>query len=223
MLITCQHLISRELQLAGRRKAELINPLVFFSLVIALFPLGITPELKKLTELAVGALWVAALLASLLSLDLLFHHDYEDGTLEQLLLAAAPAQLLVLCKTCCHWLVTGLPLTLLSPLLALTMALPAKGIPLLMLTLALGTFTFSLLGSVGAALTVGLRKGGLVLTILIMPLFVPVIIFSTSAVQALLEAAAWRSQLALLAALCLTMLAISPWLTVTALRISLSD
>lgn len=223
MKIGLQQMLRREFTLAFRRRADLANPLFFFLIVTSLFPIGVTPDLEKLAEMATGVLWVSALLASLLSLDLLFRHDFEDGSLEQMLLSSVPAQLLVLCKVLTHWLVTGLPLTLLSPLLSIMLALPAHAIPLLMITLALGTLTLSLLGGIGAALTVGLRKGGLLLTILIMPLFVPVIIFGTSAVQAFILGNPWQAQLALLGAFCAGAFTLSPWLTVAALNITVGD
>jgi heme exporter protein B len=215
--------MQRELLISFRRRADLANPLFFFLIVVSLFPIGVTPDLNELSQMAPGVLWVAALLASLLSLDLLFRHDFEDGSLEQMLLSSIPPQLLVLCKALNHWLVTGLPLTILSPVLSIMLALPAQAIPLQMLTLALGTLTLSMLGGIGAAITVGLRKGGLLLTVLIMPLLVPVVIFGTSAVQAFINDSAWAAQLALLGAFCAGSIALSPWLTVTALRISVGE
>jgi len=223
MMVALTQMMKRELTLANRRRADLANPLFFFLIVVALFPIGVTPDLAKLSQMAPGVLWVAALLASLLSLDLLFRHDYEDGSLEQMLLSTVPPQLLVLCKIMSHWLVTGLPLTLLSPLLSVMLALPAGSVPLLMLTLALGTLTLSLLGSVGAALTVGLRKGGLLLTILIMPMFVPVIIFGTSAIQSFNNDMPWIAQLAMLGAFTAGSCVFSPWLAVAALNITVGD
>ncbi|HET8904725.1 MAG TPA: heme exporter protein CcmB [Saccharospirillum sp.] len=213
----------REMQLAYRRRSDLANPLLFFLIVVVLFPLGVTPDMSKLAEMAPGVLWVGALLANLLSLDLLFRSDYEDGSLEQMLLAAVPPTLLVLCKVSAHWLVTGLPLTLLAPLLSVMLGLPGSAIPLLMVSLALGTLCLSLIGSIGAALTVGLRKGGLLLTLLIMPLFVPVIIFGTGAVQAQVAGLPWLAQLAMLAAMTTGSLALAPLLTVAALRIAVGD
>lgn len=218
-----QGIMRRELQLAFRRRAELINPLLFFLIVVSLFPIGVTPELAKLSEMAVGVLWVTALLANLLSLDLLFRSDFDDGSLEQQLMANVPASLLVLVKMVTHWLVTGLPLTLMSPLLSMMLALPSQAIPLLMLTLALGTLTLSLLGGIGAALTVGLRKGGLLLTVLIMPLFVPVIIFGTGAVSAFIDQLPWLGHLALLAAMVTGSLVMAPLVTVLALEIAVED
>lgn len=223
MFAVLRRTFARELQLAYRRRADLANPLFFFLIVVSLFPIGVTPDLEKLSEMAPGVLWVAALLAALLSLDLLFKHDHDDGSLEQLLLSSVPAQLLVLCKIISHWLVTGLPLVLMSPLLSVMLALPSHAIPMLMLTLALGTFTLSLIGSVGAALTVSLRKGGLLLTVLIMPMFVPVIIFGTSAIQSISIGQPWVAEVAFLSAITLVALALTPWLTVAALHVAVGD
>jgi heme exporter protein B len=223
MIAALNQTFRRELTLAFRRRADLANPLFFFLIVVALFPIGVTPDLDVLSGMAPGVLWVAALLAALLSLDLMFRHDYEDGTLEQLLLSSVSPQMLVLCKIFCHWLVTGLPLALISPVLSVMLALPTQSIPILVLSLAIGTFTLSLIGSVGAALTVGLRKGGLLLTILIMPMFVPVIIFGTSAVQAFSMDASWSAQLAMLTAICAGAFALIPWLTVAALQVAVGD
>jgi len=215
--------LSREMTLAFRRRADLMNPLFFFIVVVSLFPIGITLDLEKLSVMAPGILWVAALLASLLSLDLMFRNDYDDGSLEQMLLSSVPPQLLVLCKIISHWLVTGLPLTLLSPVLSIMLALPAFTIPVLMLSLLLGTLALSLIGSVGAALTVGLRKGGLLLTILIMPMLVPVLIFGTSAVQSMANGMAWQGYLALLGAFTAGAFTLTPWLTVAALNVTVGD
>lgn len=217
------NMFRRELTLAARRKADLANPLFFFLIVVSLFPIGVTPDLEKLSEMAPGVLWVAALLAGLLSLDLLFRHDFDDGTLEQLLLSSVPPQLLVLFKVVSHWLVTGLPLTLLAPLLSFMLALPMSAIGLLMLSLALGTLNLSLIGSIGASLTVGLRKGGLLLTILIMPLFIPILIFGTSAVSSFAGGQPWLSQLSFLAAMTAGAFAITPWICVASLRITVGD
>ncbi len=223
MITILKSVMTRELSLAYQRRADLMNPLFFFVVVVSLFPNGITLDLDKLSEMAPGVLWVAALLASLLSLDLMFRSDFEDGTLEQMLISSVPPQMLVLCKILSHWLVTGLPLTLLSPVLSILLALPAEAVPVLMLSLLLGTLALSLIGSVGAALTVGLRKGGLLLTILIMPLLIPVLIFGTSTLQSFINGLPWAGYLALLGAFVGGSIAITPWLTVAALNISVGD
>lgn len=216
-------MLRRELTLAYRRKADLTNPLLFFLMVVTLFPLGVTPDLEKLSGLAPGILWVAALLATLLSLDMMFRNDFDDGSLEQILLASLPVEWLVLAKIICHWLTTGLPLTLVSPLLAMMLALPSHAIGALMLSLLVGTLALSLIGSVGAALTVGLRKGGLLLSLLVMPLFIPILIFGASAVSAAAQVFDYHGQLAYLGAITLVAMALVPWITAVALRISVSN
>src|SRR5690606_33916128 len=160
----------------------LVNPLVFFLIVITFIPLGVSPESNTLALLAPGLLWVIALLASLLSLDSLFRSDFEDGTLEQLLVSPQPLAWMVLAKVLAHWLMTGLPLALLAPLLGVMLALPAEGYLPLVLSLLLGSGSLSLIGAIGAALTVALRKGGLLLSLIVMPLYVPVLIFGSGAV-----------------------------------------
>ncbi len=175
--------LKRDLLLAGRHPGEWINPLVFFLIAITLIPLGVGPEAELLAVLAPGILWVMALLATLLSLDGLFRSDFDDGALEQCLVSPSLLYLTVLAKVLAHWLVTGLPLTLMSPLLGLMLALPEGGYWVLCLSLMIGTATMSLIGSVGAALTVSLRRGGLLLSLIVMPLYIPVLIFGASAVN----------------------------------------
>lgn len=175
--------LKRDLLLAGRHPGDWINPLVFFLIAITLVPLGVGPEAALLAVLAPGILWVMALLATLLSLDGLFRSDFDDGALEQCLVSPSLLYLTVLAKVLAHWLVTGLPLTLMSPLLGLMLALPEGGYGVLCLSLMIGTITMSLIGSVGAALTVSLRRGGLLLSLIVMPLYVPVLIFGASAVN----------------------------------------
>ncbi|WP_024460139.1 heme exporter protein CcmB [Marinimicrobium sp. LS-A18] len=175
--------LKRDLLLAGRHPGDWINPLVFFLIAITLVPLGVGPESELLAVLAPGILWVMALLATLLSLDGLFRSDFDDGALEQCLVSPSLLYLTVLAKVLAHWLVTGLPLTLMSPLLGLMLALPEGGYGVLCLSLMIGTITMSLIGSVGAALTVSLRRGGLLLSLIVMPLYVPVLIFGASAVN----------------------------------------
>ncbi len=216
-------MLKREIKLSYRRKADLANPLLFFLMMIVLFPLGVTPNTDKLSVIAPGLVWVAGLLSTLLSLDMMFRDDYEDGSLEQMLLAAAPAEMLVTAKIIAHWLMTGLPLTLVSPFLALSLAMPERAIPALIISLGLGTLTFSLIGSVGAALTVGLRKGGLLLSLLVMPLFIPILIFGASAVTAAATEFPYQAQLAYVGAICLGALAIVPWITTMALKVSVSE
>lgn len=212
-------IIRRDLLLVARRPAELINPLVFFVLVVALFPLGVSPEASVLSQAAAGVIWVSAMLATLLSLELLFKLDYDDGSLEQLLLAPYPAWSLVLAKVIAHWLVSGLPLILLSPLIANLLFLPTQAIPTLMLSLLLGTPTLSLFGAIGAALVTGVRGGGILLTLLILPLYVPVIIFGAAAVVAASQGMAVDGYMALLAAMLVFALMITPWAAGSALKL----
>lgn len=175
--------LKRDLLLAGRHPGDWINPLVFFLIAITLVPLGVGPEAERLALLAPGIVWVMALLATLLSLDGLFRSDFDDGALEQCLVSPSLLYLTVLAKVAAHWLVTGLPLALMSPLLGLMLSLPAGGYGVLCLSLLIGTLTMSLIGSVGAALTVSLRRGGLLLSLIAMPLYIPVLIFGASAVS----------------------------------------
>lgn len=176
--------IRRELRIAARSGAEIINPLWFFLIVVTLFPLSIGPEPQLLARIAPGIVWVAALLASLLSLERLFKDDFLDGSLEQLVLMPAPLTLTVLAKVVAHWLLTGLPLLILSPLVALLLSFNAATWQAVALTLLLGTPTLSFIGAIGVALTVGLRKGGVLLSLLVLPLYIPVLIFATSAIDA---------------------------------------
>lgn len=212
----------RDMVLAFRRKSELVNPLIFFLIVASLFPIGVSPEPNFLSQLAPGLLWVAALLATLLSMDSLFKSDFEDGSLEQLLLSPQPLFLIVLSKVAAHWLMSGLALTLIAPLLGVMLFLPSEGMPGLMLSLLLGTPTLSLIGSIGAALTVGLRRGGVLISLLVLPLYIPVLIFGSSAVQAAVTGLPLSGYLALLGALLALALALAPIAAGAALRISVS-
>ncbi len=212
--------LSRDLLLALRHRGELINPLVFFVIAISLVPLGVGPEASFLARMAPGLIWVMALLACLLSLDGLFRSDFEDGTLEQMLSHPQPLYLMVLAKVLAHWLVTGLPLTLLSPLLGLMLSLPAQAYPVLLVSLLMGTACMSLVGAIGAALTVSLRRGGLLLSLIVMPLYIPVLIFGASAVSYALEASPQSVPLAVLGALLALSLAFAPLATAAALRMS---
>ena len=214
-------LLRRDLKLAYRHRNELFNPLFFFVLVVMLFPLGTSPDKQLLMTMAPGVIWVAALLASMLSLDTLFRADYEDGTLEQILISPHPLSVLVLAKIISHWLVTGFPMILLAPLLAIFMYLPEQGIGVLMLTLAIGTPVLSLVGAIGMGLTVGLRRGGMLLSLLVLPLYMPVLIFSANAVDAHLADMAIQGQIYFLSAVLVLALTLAPIATAAALRISL--
>ncbi len=212
----------RDMVLAFRRKSELVNPLIFFLIVASLFPIGVSPEPNFLSQLAPGLLWVAALLATLLSMESLFKSDFEDGSLEQLLLSPQPLFLIVLSKVAAHWLMSGLALTLIAPLLGVMLFLPSEGMPGLMLSLLLGTPTLSLIGAIGAALTVGLRRGGVLISLLVLPLYIPVLIFGSSAVQAAVTGLPLSGYLSLLGALLALALALAPIAAGAALRISVS-
>jgi heme exporter protein B len=215
-------LLRRDLSLAFRHRGELANPLIFFLMVVTLFPLGVSPDVELLRRIAPGVIWIAALLSALFSLESLFRSDFDDGALEQLLLSPQPLAVLVLAKVLAHWLVSGLPMLLFAPLLALLLAMPAGSIGVLMASLALGTPLLSLIGAVGVALTVGLRRGGLLLTVLVLPLYVPVLIFATGAVTAAGAGLPVSGQLYLLAALLTLAITLAPFAIGAALRISLS-
>lgn len=213
-------LIQRELRIAFRGGADVVNPLWFFLIVITLFPLGIGPDPQQLARIAPGVAWVAALLASLLALERLFRDDFSDGSLEQLLLLPAPLPLTVLGKVAAHWMVTGLPLLLLSPLAALLLSLDFASWRATALTLLLGTPTLSFLGAIGVGLTVGLRRGGVLLSLLVLPLAVPVLIFASSAIDAAGQGLPIDGYLAILGALLAGSAALAPFATAVALRVS---
>jgi heme exporter protein B len=215
-------LLQRDLLLAFRHRGELVNPLLFFMIVVTLFPLGVTPEEALLRKMAPGVIWIAALLASLFSLDNMFRSDFDDGALEQIALSPHPLSVLVLAKVLAHWLVSGLPMLLMAPLLALFLALPEAAVRALEITLLVGTPLLSLIGAIGVALTVGLRRGGVLLTLLVLPLYIPVLIFATNAVSAAAAGLPVEGQLYFLAALLVLALTLAPLATAAALRISLS-
>ncbi|MEI2263648.1 heme exporter protein CcmB [Erwinia sp. CGal63] len=213
-------IIQRELRVAFRSGAEIVNPLWFFLIVITLFPLGIGPEPQLLARIAPGIVWVAALLSSLLALERLFRDDFIDGSLEQLLLLPTPLPITVLGKVIAHWLVTGLPLLLLSPLAALLLSLDFVTWRAMALSLLLGTPTLSFLGAIGVGLTVGLRRGGVLLSLLVLPLAVPVLIFASAAIDAAGMGLAINGQLAILGALLVASATLAPFATAAALRVS---
>ncbi len=215
-------LLRRDLLLTYRNRAQAINPLLFFVLVVILFPFGVGPDAVLLKTMAPGIIWVAALLAALLSLDGIFRSDFDDGSLEQLVLSAYPLSVLVLAKVIAHWLVSGFPLVMVAPLLAVFLGMPADAIWVLVLTLLLGTPVLSLIGAIGVALTVGLRQGGIILALLVFPLYIPVLIFASNAVQMAMSGFAVTAQLSMLAALLLLALALAPLPAAAALRMSLS-
>lgn len=220
MLATLRWVIQRDLTLAWRGRASVLSTLLFFVIVVSLFPLGVGPELSVLRTIAPGVVWVAALLAAMLSLDRMFSHDYMDGSLEQLMLTPQPLSVVVLGKIIAHWLVTGAPLVLIAPVLGVQFDLPAKALLVLVSSLLLGTPALSLIGAIGAALTLGLRGGGVLVSLLVLPLCIPVLIFGAGSVEASISGTSAEPHLSLLAALLLLALLFAPWATAAALRIS---
>ena len=212
--------VRRDLALAFAQGGAATLAVSFFVLVVLLFPLGVGPEGAVLARIAAGVLWVAALLAALLSLDRLFQADYEDGSLDLVLLAPLPGPLMVLAKCLAHWLVTGLPLAIVSPLLAVLLQLEAAALPTLVLAMLLGTPTLSLIGGIGAALTVGVRRGGVLLSLLVLPLFIPALIFGAAAVEAAATGLTPVPHLLILAALLLAALPLAPVAAAAALRLA---
>ena len=212
---------ARDLQLAMRRQADIVAAVFFFIIVVSLFPLGIGPEPDTLRKLAPGVLWVAALLATMLSLPRLFADDQRDGTLEQLALAPYPLGLMVTGKVLAHWLVSGLPLALIAPVLGVQFDLSADALLVLTGALLLGTPALSGIGAIGAALTLGVRGGGVLLSLLVLPLYIPVLIFGAGAVDATVSGLGGEGHLSLLAAMTLAALGFAPWAAAAALRIAL--
>jgi len=213
--------LRRELQVALRRKGDVLNVLVFFVVVASLFPLGVGPEPNQLRAMAAGVVWIAALLAALLSLPRLFAADHIDGTLEQMLVAPQPLAVIVLAKIVAHWLTTGLPLAIAAPVIGLQYDLPANALAILLASLAIGTPVLSLLGAAGAALTLGVRGGGALLGLLVLPLFVPVLVFGAGAVSASLAGINPSAHLSLLGAFLAVSSIVGPWAACAALRVAL--
>lgn len=214
-------IVRRELRLALRRKGDALNVLVFFLVVASLFPLGVGPEPNQLRAMGAGVVWIGALLAAVLSLPRLFASDYADGTLEQMLVSPQPLPLVVLGKTAAHWLLTGLPLALVAPLIGLQYGLPGDALAILLASLLIGTPVLSLLGAAGAALTLGVRGGGALLGLLVLPLFVPVLVFGAGAVTATLTGIDASAYLSLLGAFLAVSSLIGPWAACAALRVAL--
>ena len=214
-------IVSRDLSLATRVGGGGTQAVIFFCLTVTLMPLGVGPELNTLARIAPGVLWVLSLLACLLSLDRLFQADYEDGSLDMMTLSALPLELLVLAKCLAHWLSTGLPLMLAAPVLGILLNLQSEAFIVLIATFAIGTPALSLIGAIGAALTLGIRRGGVLISLLILPLYVPVLIFAVGAVDAALFGLDMEPQLLILGAISLGALAISPFATAAALRLHL--
>ena len=216
----CLRLLRRQLVLAARRPIEIGNPLLFFAMVVALFPLGLGPAPDKLAGFAPGILWIIALLSNLLTSDAVFRSDFEDGSLEQLLLAPQPLFMSVLAYIGAHWLITGLLLALVSPVFALMLNLPAEAIAVLVVSLLLGSAVLSLVGGIGAALTVGLKRGGMLISLLILPFYMPVLIFGSAAVQSAVIGVPAGPYLAILAAMLCLAIALAPLAIAAGLRIS---
>jgi len=217
--VALRAIIQRDVLLAFRQRNELFTPLGFYVLVVSLFPLAISADRHVLSLLAPGVIWVAALLATLLALGQLFHSDFVDGTLEQLLLSRCPLPLLAGAKVAVHWLVTGLPLIVITPLLALLLNLPLRATLILLASLALGTPTLSLIGAIGVALTVGLRNAGVLLALIVLPLYVPVLIFGAGAVKAAMNGMPVSGELLLLSAFLILTLTLTPLAIAAALRV----
>lgn len=213
--------LARDLRLAFRRRAQLVQPLAFFAMVTMLFPLAISPELSRLREVAPGALWAGALLASLLALEFLFRDDAYDGTLEQYALSGQSLTALMFAKTLAHWLLTGLPLALMAPVAALSLGVPGAAIPGILAAVAIGSVTLSLIGSIGAALTLGIKRSGALLSLLTLPLSLPVLIFGARATQLAISGGPQLPPLELLAALAVLGVTLAPLAASAAVRISL--
>ncbi|OOF71079.1 heme exporter protein CcmB [Rodentibacter caecimuris] len=217
------HIIWRELKIAYRKPTEILNPLWFFLMTITLFPLVIGPEPKLLARIAPGITWVAVILSALLSFERLFRDDFLDGSLEQLMLTSQSLTLTALAKVVAHWLLTGLPLILLSPLAALLLSLEFSIWRALVETLLLGTPILSCLGAIGVALTIGLRKGGVLLSLLVLPLFIPVLIFAASVLDSAALNLPYGGQLAILGAMLAASVTLSPFAVAASLRISIGS
>jgi len=213
-------IVRRDLTIAMRRRADIFTTLIFFAIVVSLFPLGIGPEPNTLRLIAPGIVWVGALLASMLALEQIFSADHRDGTLEQMLLTPQPVALLVAGKVLAHWLVSGVPLVLMAPLLGLQFNLSWDALQTLIVSLLLGTPTLSLIGAIGAALTLGLRSGGVLLALLVLPLYIPVLIFGAGAVEATVSGLGGQSHLSMLAAILVGSLVLTPLATAAALRVA---
>ena len=211
----------RDLTLAFRQRSQLVQPLAFFAMVTLLFPLAISPELARLRAVAPGVLWVAALLASLLALEFLFRDDAQDGTLEQFALSGQSLTWLMFAKTAAHWLLTGLPLALMAPLAALSLGVPARALPGIVASVAAGSVTLSLIGAIGAALTLGIKRSGTLLSLLTLPLSLPVLIFGARATELAIIGAPLAAPLELLAALAVLGITLAPLAAAAAVRISL--
>ena len=214
--------LKRDLLVAFKRKNDIVNPFMFFIIVCSLFPIGISPDPERLGEIAAGVLWISALLASLLAMDSLFRNDFEDGSLEQLLISPHPLYFLVLAKNIAHWLISGLLVVIISPVVAYMLSLPSDSYGTLFATLLIGTPVLSLVGSIGVALTVGLGSRGLILAVITLPMSVPVLIAGTLTIQETLNGASMAGYIAILGAMFIGSLTLAPLASATALRISVN-
>ncbi len=213
-------LVRRDLRLAFRRGGDSVNVMIFFLLTVTLFPFAVGPEAAILMRISPGVIWVAALLAAMLSLDRLFRGDFDDGSLDLLILGPLPLEVTVLAKCLAHWLTTGLPLVIVSPLLAVLLSMDGEGFATLIGTMLLGTPILSLIGAIGAALTVSLRSGGVLISLLVLPLYIPVLIFGVGAVDAAVYGLAARPHGLVLGAMLVAALPLGPWASAAALRLS---
>jgi heme exporter protein B len=214
-------MLARDIRLALRKRGQLVQPLAFFAIVTTLFPLGISPDLSRLRDVAPGVLWVAALLSSLLALEFLFRDDAQDGTLEQHVLSGQSLTWLLFAKTVAHWLLTGLPLAVMAPLAGLSLGVPAASLGGIVLSVAVGSVALSLIGAIGAALTLGVKRSGALLSLLTLPLSMPVLIFGARATELAIKGAAFAPPLYLLGALAVLGITLAPLAAAAAVRISL--
>jgi heme exporter protein B len=218
MIRACGQIILRDLRLALRQGLDAVMVLMFFVITVTLFPLGVGPEPNLLARMGPGVIWVAALLSTMLSLDRLFQHDYEDGSLELLVLSPVPLEALVLAKVVAHWLLTGLPLIVASPLLATFMNMPSDGFLVLIVSMLLGTPVSSFIGAVGGALTLGARRGGVLVSLLVLPLYIPLLIFGVAAVDAAIGGLSVKPHLLFLGAMLAAAIPLATWAAAAALR-----
>ena len=218
MMRVCGQIVLRDLRLAMRQGLDAFMVLMFFIITVTLFPLSVGPEPNLLARMGPGVIWVAALLSTMLSLDRLFQHDYEDGSLELMLLSPVPLELLVLAKVAAHWLLTGLPLIIVTPLLAVFMNMPVEGYGVLLLSMLLGTPVSSFIGAVGGALTLGARRGGVLVSLLVLPLYIPLLIFGVSAIDAAIHDFSVRPHLLILGAMLVAAIPLATWAASAALR-----
>jgi len=218
MIHVCGHIVLRDLRLSLRQGLDAVIVLMFFVITVTLFPLGVGPEPNLMIRMGPGVIWVAALLSTMLSLDRLFQHDYLDGSLELMLLSPVPVEAIVLAKVFAHWILTGLPLIVVSPLLAVLMNMPAEGYGVLILSMLLGTPVSSFIGAVGGALTLGARRGGVLVSLLVLPLYIPLLIFGVSAVDAAIGGLPVGTALLFLSAMLAAAIPLATWATSAALR-----